>query len=515
MKTSRALIAGGGLVVLIGGILVGFTATGTPDDDDDPWAHVPPHKVGTDHSHLLNGPFETGQDVTRACLECHPDSASQVMATSHFTWAGQLVRRDGEDGETTTAVGKLNAINNFCIGVQPNMPGCTRCHIGYGWDEPEWDPTEAEVDCLVCHADTNVYWKARAGNPADAVDLVAAAQSVGPSDRNNCGTCHFEGGGGDGVKHGDLDGSMGHPTGRIDVHMGKYDMSCTDCHQTHNHVIPGASLGVSLDRADRVACTDCHSATPHRDERLNNHTATVACQTCHIPEMAVDRPTKMTWDWSQSGRDDIPEDHLHYLKIKGSFTYEEDIDPEYAWYNGRSARYLAGDTFRVSDGPLALNPLCGTATDPDARIWPVKKHRANQPYDVDNHYLLIPKTVGEGGYWTDFDWNAAFELAQESTGLAYSGHYGFADTVMTWPLSHMTQESGDALQCMDCHRDGGRMDWQALGYDGDPARMGGRLQDGVVTNPERYRDALDGRPIRFSNYSNDVPLNPMCEEVTP
>jgi hypothetical protein len=25
-----------------------------------------------------------------------------------------------------------------------------------------------------------------------------------------------------------------------------------------------------------------------------------------------------------------------------------------------------------------------------------------------------------------------------------------------------------ALNCLDCHGDNGRMDWQALGYSGDP-----------------------------------------------
>jgi hypothetical protein len=29
-----------------------------------------------------------------------------------------------------------------------------------------------------------------------------------------------------------------------------------------------------------------------------------------------------------------------------------------------------------------------------------------------------------------------------------------------------------ALQCQACHSEGGRMDWQALGYDGDPIKQG-------------------------------------------
>ena len=38
---------------------------------DDPWAFVPTQTAHVDHKDIISGPFETGQDVTRACLECH------------------------------------------------------------------------------------------------------------------------------------------------------------------------------------------------------------------------------------------------------------------------------------------------------------------------------------------------------------------------------------------------------------------------------------------------------------
>jgi hypothetical protein len=52
----------------------------------DPAASLPAHRPHTDHKHLLSGPFETGQDVTAACLECHPNAASELMKTTHWTW---------------------------------------------------------------------------------------------------------------------------------------------------------------------------------------------------------------------------------------------------------------------------------------------------------------------------------------------------------------------------------------------------------------------------------------------
>jgi len=35
-------------------------------------------------------------------------------------------------------------------------------------------------------------------------------------------------------------------------------------------------------------------------------------------------------------------------------------------------------------------------------------------------------------------------------------------------IFHEIPPASSALQCLDCHRPGGRMDWKALGYDSDP-----------------------------------------------
>ena len=64
------------------------------------------------------------------------------------------------------------------------------------------------------------------------MDLLAAAQSVRAPTREECGKCHFDGGGGNGVKHGDLDESLYFPSENLDVHMGRLNFLCTDCHQT-------------------------------------------------------------------------------------------------------------------------------------------------------------------------------------------------------------------------------------------------------------------------------------------
>ncbi|MEZ4610356.1 MAG: hypothetical protein R2838_08960 [Caldilineaceae bacterium] len=179
------------------------------------------------------------------------------------------------------------------------------------------------------------------------------------------------------------------------------------------------------------------------------------------------------WDWSTAGRDDIEEDHYTYLKIKGSFVSQTDIEPEYTWYNGTADRYLLGDTIDPTT-VTSLNTPNGSIDDPTARIFPFKIHVAKQIYDSEYDYLLQPKTVGEGGFWTEFDWDLAAELGAEATDMAYSGSYDFAETEMYWPLTHMVQPGERALQCQDCHDENGRMDWQALGYPGDPMYSGSR-----------------------------------------
>jgi hypothetical protein len=83
-------------------------------------------------------------------------------------------------------------------------------------------------------------------------------------------------------------------------------------------------------------------------------------------------------------------------------------------------------------------------------------------------------TSGEGGFWTTFNWDDGFELAEPITGLNYSGEYGFTETYMYWATTHMVQPAEEALQCDACHSDGSRLDWEALGYPGDPIEWGGR-----------------------------------------
>ena len=471
------------ILVLMIGLGTSVALRGSDDSGKDPRAKVKTHRPHLNHAAFFDEPFETGQDVTRACLECHEEAGRDLMGTAHFQWLGDEVDVKG-DGKMQR-IGKKNLINNFCIGVQGNWASCTRCHAGYGWSSKDYDFTKVEnVDCLVCHDHSGTYLKGESGNPREGVDLLVAAKSVGLPKRDNCGVCHNYGGGGLGVKHGDLDSTLDNPATNDDVHMGREDMACIDCHGgrgrgEHSHDIRGKAFSVSVNHDKGIGCVDCHDAEPHADARLNQHTSRLACQTCHIPTYANKVPTKTDWDWSKAGDDSRKDDTHHYLKIKGEFIYKKNITPEYFWFDMSVDRYLLGDKV-PAEGPVQMNHPRGARGTKGAKIWPFKVHRGKQPFDRANRYIIAPVTSGEGGFWREFDWPKALRLGAKEAGLDFSGDYGFIETEMHWPLSHMVQTKERSLQCDDCHGEASRLNWSALGYSEDPIQTGtgGVQEDG-------------------------------------
>ena len=181
----------------------------------------------------LDKTFSSGPEVTKACLECHTEAAKQIHKTQHWTW-------EFENPDTGQQLGKKNVINNFCIGTASNISACASCHVGYGWKDDSFDfASEENVDCLVCHDTTGAYHK----DPnRRAPNLKKVAQNVGPTSRATCGACHFKGGGGAAVKHGDLDPSLIEPDMFVDVHMDAdgLNFTCATCHRSDEHSVAGS-----------------------------------------------------------------------------------------------------------------------------------------------------------------------------------------------------------------------------------------------------------------------------------
>ncbi|WP_029895856.1 tetrathionate reductase family octaheme c-type cytochrome [Desulfohalovibrio reitneri] len=445
-----------------------------------------------DHSKFdaLKKDFQRPEEVTEACLSCHTLSAEQIHHTIHWDW---ICDECGGDGQ----IGKYGrTINNFCVSVPTNEPRCTSCHIGFGWKDKDFDFTaENKIDCIVCHEQLHTYKKfpTKAGYPPEKPtvfkgnndlyeppDWNKLAQSVGRPDRVNCGTCHFNGGGGDGVKHGDLDSSLVEPKKSLDVHMDAegLDFACTRCHTTKNHKIAGRlySLPASQERlslteadlASKIACESCHSATPHKTTvKANDHTDKVACQACHIPQFARVKPTKLWWDWSKAGRmndqskpftEKGPLGKSSYNSKKGEFVWGKNVVPEYRWFNGAMSYVLVTDEIDPSQ-PVALNKPMGSHDDPKSRIMPFKVHRGKQPYDKKNGNMVLLHLFGKDGtaYWGNWDWDKSIQTAMEYVGLEYSGEHGFVETEYYYPTTHMVAPKEQTVACAECHSRQGRM----------------------------------------------------------
>lgn len=442
------------------------------------------HKSPVDHGEFeeLQKEFKTPMEVTEACVGCHNKRHTEIMSNAHWTWDRERVREDGE----TVLSGKRNVINNFCIATNTNTWKCTSCHIGFGYKDNEFDFSDyTKVDCMACHDLTGAYEKEPLGSgfPADERQAYSdktyfppnynyIASNVGSPEVENCGKCHFFGGGGDNVKHGDLSSDLYHPDKKMDVHMDISEdgngMDCVDCHKTENHEMLGKLYSLSSSDEGRLMCTECHEGAVHQNNTLNRHSNKIACQTCHIPEYAKGVPTKMVWDWSTTGR--VNEDgsfitehdslgNVTYKTPKGSFEWGTHVTPDYVWFNGTGENTVYGDIIQDTTQILKINKLNGSYDDPKAQIVPVKIHRGKQIFDPVNSMLIVPHVYGHDStaYKIGLDWNIAAKIGMKEAGLPYSGKYSFIETEMYWPLNHMVSPNEDALKCIDCHSKDGRL----------------------------------------------------------
>jgi len=463
------------------------------------WAEAPKppkHTTTADHSKFkeLDHKFDTGPEVTKACLACHTEAAKQIHKTQHWKW-------EFTNPDTQQVLGKKHVVNNFCTSVKSNEAACNSCHIGYGWKDDKFDFTvEENVDCLACHDATGKYKKPSgfAGNPVTrdtefppgsgkivrGINLSEIAKKVGPTKRTTCGACHFNGGGGDGVKHGDLDSSLEAPNKELDVHMDVdgNNFSCATCHKTDGHQVPGsryaptakdkdpAHLRGKAETTNPATCQACHGQAPHQEAKINNHTNKLACQTCHIPAYARGgQPTKMTWDWSTAGKmgpDGKPmtvkdeDGYDTYMTIKGNFTWKENVKPEYVWFNGTVHYTLMGDKIEKGDKPTQINRFEGSATDGKSMIWPVKIFRGKQVYDPVNKSLVITHLAGNDNtaFWKNLDWDKAVAAGMATSSAKYSGKLDFIETESAWPITHMVAPKEKAVGCVECHTSNGRLE---------------------------------------------------------
>ena len=432
------------------------------------------HWSTTDHSKFpaLDREFDSGAEITEACLSCHTEAEEQFHKTIHWTWLSPY--------DVDGTLGKAGySVNNFCVSANKMRDTeCSHCHVG-------WNGKEDGINCLLCHSQKDIKWRdefadyhffKEMGDAEIAGEIQLkirdGAKSIGLPERTNCGNCHFYGGGGEAVKHGDLDASLVNPMKTLDVHMGidGQDFRCTRCHTTSFHRIAGRVYStpavthrkslVESDLVPKIMCESCHTATPHKKgHKANDHTDRVACQSCHIPKFARAHATMMWWDWSTAGKlkDGKPYrekgewDRPTYKSIKGTFKWDKNVTPEYFWYNGSLSTITAKDVIDPTR-PVWLSKPAGSRDDPNSRIFPFKVHRGNTPYDkVHNTMLTMLESEEVDGFWKTFDWQDSMKKGMAIMGLPYSGEIGFVKTNYVYPTTHMVAPKDNVVDCVECH----------------------------------------------------------------
>ncbi len=423
---------------------------------------------------------------TATCLECHEEEAESFFHSQHYQWRGENPGLENVDGKR---LGKLNTINDFCTNPMPSWignvenedgkvlaQGCSKCHAGLGLKpEPTLSREQLEnIDCLICHAsgyrrdittdeNGNQVWRSILhGRNQRGLDSIAKRISL--PKRKMCLRCHSGAGGGPNFKRGDIEYELADTDRTYDVHMGTdgQDMACIDCHEGEDHRVLGR--GADLAGTDRpgesLRCTNCHDAAPHGKLVLDRHAERVACETCHIPTFAKTDRTDMVRDWS------TPKYHPDAKKWSATITFGENVVPEYAWWNGSTVHQPMGEKAEPGkDGVISTMAPVGDKKDRDAKIYPFKLHRAKLPRLVDEGWL-VPIAVDE------FFGNGDIEHAVQEGGHAAYGlehfEYEWVDVKRYMGIYHGVVPVANALSCLDCHDEGGRLDWEALGYKEDP-----------------------------------------------
>jgi len=453
---------------------------------------------------------ESGYQGAQSCAACHEDALHEIVKTSHWTLASPVSNVQGLPDSTwwgmvnrecalagSTAAANWTASTNGKATVQAS--GCGLCHIGSLASPPMPGKTftEAEmntVDCLVCHA-KDYDWKKRATLVKDSTGVhwgedwsLKAALSITKTPTNEaCLRCH---------EHAfSEDYKRGTPyTAENDVHA-KAGLSCLTCHETGHHKIAKGQYEsdmVANDLPDvAVTCTKCHGANPHhgrKAEVLNEHTAKLACQTCHIT-----RVSGIVYDdWGKPVRDDIHGKYSalsRYDKIPslaGAYVPTDSIardHPAYIWKvanNGKNKdaqSWMAFETAGMKTEGATIVPVRGLIQgmlfDKKLKMWqaPGMAFLKENPQMAQFPLLLAPNREVYNRTGNIKEALDAGMKPYQAMGLRWSGEWMAMQVpgISYISVNHGIKKVG--LSCNACHSDHGAMDFKALGYTAQQVRQ--------------------------------------------
>ena len=478
-----------------------------------------------DHSTVIDK-----YEGSKTCIQCHEDKVKEVFTSLHYQWIGETT---DIVGKKTVEYGKRFAYNDYCgavffngtvpinwignatLKVAPKgkeelkgkfiASGCSMCHIGFGIVPSKNMSREQleNIDCFVCHVpgylagavgekkkksrvlikEDNIFKRV----PNQDLNYKELAKKIKKKpDKENCLACHAFSGGGPGFKRPNIDPSlMGNVSEDVDVHLAR-GLVCVDCHKAEKHRISGRAMDTWEIEGERVKCEDCHTSEPHKNNVLNKHTKTVACQTCHIPNFARVFPTDVKRSWKEVEFSDKFGRWEPKVELKGNVT------PVYAWWNGKDrVAYLYPEKAKVVDGKIYLFKPVGSIDDPNSKIYPFKYHEAEVPFDKKKK---IPIPIKVGMVFATGNVTKAISLGAKQSGLEFTGEY--VTLVRYMAVNHGVVPKEKALQCSECHG-GNRINWEKLGYKGDPQQFGGRFKE-VEKKPVEEKKAEIEKPSEFT-----------------
>jgi hypothetical protein len=306
------------------------------------------------------------------------------------------------------------------------------------------------IDCLLCHGEGYQRQAVKTDGRLKIVavagqDLLAIARKAGKPTAEMCQRCHAGAGGG--TNH--MDGVV--PTADSDVHF-SMGMACGECHSTVKHRIAGGGDLHALEPVTaKVACENCHTLTPHKpnskDETIarnaavfNSHAQKIACQTCHIPEIARDaaQPTVVERDWTKPTMN--PATGLYGPTDKMATS----VRAQYRWWNG---------TFAADGEPF------GVPRDGRSKIFAWKKTKYTLVADATSGQ---PVNLNLERYAVTGDIDAAAKAGAGDAKQTYSGKWRPVERVEYALLNHQVAAKDKALRCINCHDTNGVMDMKAL-----------------------------------------------------
>ncbi len=388
------------------------------------------------------------------CAVCHLDMSDEVMHSVHYTWDKKL----DHYSPIPASIPRINWLGVLNPELQI-AGGCGRCHVGGGpmpgTPAAETPAAKNQIDCLICHAevyDMNARYPQRneEGEWTLQGDVsLAAARSAAKPTAEACLRCHLNAGGGKLYKRG-VDfapvADRHAPSSTGDVHADQ-GMVCVDCHRGEDHKVYGYAPTLwSRDYQERLTCEQCHTDTTHVNPLINQKHTRLDCRTCHIRQTGG----LMSRDWTAKPVfDPITELYGPVDEVAPA----NSVAPIYKWYNG---------------GVLKDGHWPGSIEDENARLQPFKLFTGVAPVDSDSGRPLPLKLAI---FYKTGDLQQAIAVGAREAGVAFSGSWRAKTMQVPLQISHGILPKEEAMTCIDCHVQGGALDFMALGYSQEKAAL--------------------------------------------